>query len=240
MTISLNGSVALITGGSRGLGRALALSLARQGCHVSVCARGEDDLEAVAVEARETGADVLAVTADVGIPRDVERLAALTLERFGDIDILVNNASTLGPTPLPHLADCPPDALAEVFQINVVAPLRLTQAVLGSMLLRRSGAVLNVSSDAAVTGYPGWGAYGASKAALDALTRSFAEELQGTGVRVVSVDPGDMDTEMHRAAAPDDDPASLGRPEAVADNMVRLLLAGIPEGVSRLEVSALP
>lgn len=225
---TLESKVVLITGASRGLGRALALALARGGARLSLCARGAEHLEAVATEARALGAEVLAVSADVGVARDVERLASRTLERFDRIDVLVNNASELGPTPLPHVADCPPDALRKLLEVNVLGPLRLTQAVLGSMVLRGAGLVINVSSDAAVTGYPGWGPYGSSKAALDALTRSLAVELEGTGVHAISVDPGDMDTAMHRAAAPDDEPAGLERPEDVAESFLRLINGTLP------------
>src|SRR5207253_4365976 len=168
------------------------------------------------------------------------RLVALTLDRYGHLDVLVNNASSLGPTPLPLLADTDPLALAEVMGVNLYAPFQLTQAVLGSMLVRRSGLIVNVSSDTAVSGYPGWGAYSAAKAGLDALTRVWAAELEGSGVSILSVDPGDMDTDMHRAAIPDADPAELGRPEDVAEAFVRVLVAPPPgprlEAASLLEV----
>lgn len=224
----LNDQVILVTGASRGLGRALALALARTGAMLSLCARDTAAVAAVVQECREAGAsDVLGVRADIGDPRDVERLAALTLDRFGRVDVLVNNASSLGPTPLPHLADVRPAALGEVMEVNVVGPVRLTQAVLGGMLFRERGLVVNVSSDAAVVGYPGWGVYGASKAALEAVTRSWAAELEGTGVRLISVDPGDMDTDMHRLADPGADPADLARPDDVAERLAALI-AGSP------------
>lgn len=224
----LNDQVILITGASRGLGRALALALARKGATLSLCARDTAAVAAVARECREAGAsDVLGVRADIGDPRDVERLVALTLDRFGRVDVLVNNASSLGPTPLPYLADVRPAALVEVMEVNLVGPVRLTQAVLGGMLFRDRGLVVNISSDAAVVGYPGWGVYGASKAALDAVTRSWAAELEGTGVRLISVDPGDMDTDMHRLADPSADPADLARPSDVAERLAALI-AGAP------------
>jgi NAD(P)-dependent dehydrogenase (short-subunit alcohol dehydrogenase family) len=223
MTNEIDGRVVLITGASRGLGRAIAGAFAREGARLSLCARGSAELEGVAAEIRGGGAEVLAIAADVGSEVDQERLVSLTFDRFGHIDVLVNNASSLGPTPLPLLADTDPLAFAEVMGVNLYAPLRLTQAVLGSMLLRGSGLILNVSSDAAVNGYPGWGAYSVAKAGLDALTRVWAAELEGTGVSMLSVDPGDMDTEMHRAAIPDADPASLGRPEEVAEAFVRIV-----------------
>jgi len=225
---TLSGSVVLITGASRGLGRALALRLAESGASLVLCARDQARLDAVAAEARAAGAgDVLAVSADVGSVRDVARLVAVSFDRYGRVDVLVNNASSLGPTPLPFLADAPSAALADVFEVNVMGAFRLTQAVIGSMLLRNRGLVVNISSDAAVEGYPGWGIYGASKAALDLLTRVWSAELQGTGVRVVAVDPGDMDTDMHRAADPDADPASLRDPDDVARALAALLRDGL-------------
>ncbi|HEY4026080.1 MAG TPA: SDR family oxidoreductase [Candidatus Dormibacteraeota bacterium] len=222
----LHHRVALVTGASKGLGRAIALAFAREGADLAICARGAAELEAAAAECRRLGADVLAVPADVAEPEGRERLVALTLARFGRVDVLVNNASTLGPTPLPLLADTEPEAFREVIDVNLVAPFLLTRAIAGGMLMRGDGLIVNVSSDAAVNGYPGWGAYSAAKAGLDGLTRVWAAELSGFGVTVVSVDPGDMDTEMHRAALPDDDPAALARPEDVAEAFVRLAAGG--------------
>ena len=228
MDRSFSDTVVLITGASRGLGCALALELARGGASLALGARTASRLDAVASEARSAGAaDVLTVVADLAEPRDVDRLVAATLDRYGRVDVLVNNASALGPTPLPYLADAPPQALRDVFEVNVHGTFRLTQAVAGAMLLRDRGLVVNVSSDAAVEGYPGWGVYGASKAATDLLTRVWSAELQGTGVRVVAVDPGDMDTDMHRAADPDADPASLRKPADVARALAGLLHGGL-------------
>jgi NAD(P)-dependent dehydrogenase (short-subunit alcohol dehydrogenase family) len=215
----------------------VALAFAREGALLTICARGAEALEAVAAEVQSTGAVVLAIQADVRNPRDIERVVALTLERFQRIDILVNNASELGPTPLPYLVDYPPDAFIDVLQVNVVAPFRLGQAVIRSMLTQREGVVINVSSDAAVTGYPGWGAYSVSKAALDGLTRTWAAELEGTGIRIHAVDPGDMDTAMHRAADPDADPSEVARPDDVAEAFVRLASEPYPD--PRLEARVL-
>jgi NAD(P)-dependent dehydrogenase (short-subunit alcohol dehydrogenase family) len=218
----------------------MALAFAREGARLSLCARGAAELEAVAAQARRGGTDVLEIAADVGSEVDQERLVSLTLDRFGHLDVLVNNASSLGPTPLPLLADTDPLAFAEVMGVNLYAPFQLTQAVLGSMLLRGSGLIVNISSDAAVNGYPGWGAYSVAKAGLDSLTRVWAAELEGTGVSMVSVDPSDMDTEMHHAAIPDADPASLARPEDVAEAFVRIVATPPPgpriEAQSLLEV----
>ena len=218
----LQDRVALVTGASRGLGRAIAIAFAREGARLALCARDWSRLEATAEVCRELGADVLTVRADVASATDRERLVTLALDHFGRVDVLVNNASTLGPTPLPLLADTDPEAFEEVVRVNLTAPFLLARDLVGGMLLRGSGLIVNVTSDAAVNGYPGWGAYSAAKAGVDGLTRVWAAELAGFGVTVVSVDPGDMDTEMHRAALPDDDPALLARPEDVAEAFVRL------------------
>lgn len=234
----LKGKVALVTGASLGLGRAVALAFAREGAALSICARGEAALLAVAADCRRFGADVLPIVADVGDDQDRERLVSLTLHHFGRVDVLINNASTLGTTPLPLVVDTDPAAFEEVLRVNLTAPFLLGRALVGGMLLRGSGLIVNVSSDAAVSGYPGWGAYSAAKAGLDSLTRVWASELAGSGVTVVSVDPGDMDTALHRAALPDDDPAALARPEDVAEAFVRLAAsAAVP--VPRLEAREL-
>ena len=231
--------VVLITGASRGLGRATTLAFAGCGASLVLCARGQTELDAVAAAARALGGPVVTLAADLRRPRDIERLAALAFDRYGAVDVLVNNASELGPTPLPHLADYPTDAFADVLRVNVEGPFRLTQAIVGRMLARDRGTIINISSDVAVNGYAGWGAYAVSKAALDSLTRTWAAELAGTGVRIYSVDPGDMDTEMHRAALPADDPAGLLRPEAVAPALVRLATSDVTPSGTRLSASAL-
>ncbi|MGH2376883.1 MAG: SDR family NAD(P)-dependent oxidoreductase [Candidatus Limnocylindria bacterium] len=227
--------VVVITGASRGLGRATALELARRGAALLICARASEDLTRTEAALRALGAEVAAVAADLRSPRDIERIAARAFDRFGHVDALLNNASELGPTPLPFLVDYPPAAFDDVVQVDLVAPFRLTRALIGDMIRRGSGRVVNISSDVAVTGYAGWGAYAASKAALDSLTRTWAAELEGTGVRVWSVDPGDMDTAMHRAALPEDDPAALLHPATVAPVLADLLTGRIdPPNGARL------
>jgi NAD(P)-dependent dehydrogenase (short-subunit alcohol dehydrogenase family) len=181
----------------------------------------------------------VAVSADVGDPADVERVAAAALTAFDRVDVLVNNASELGPTPMPYLLDTDPEALGRVLAVNLLGPFLLTKALLGPMLAAGRGSVINVSSDAGVVGYPGWGAYGVSKAALDQMTRIWASELDGTGVRVNSVDPGDMATAMHAAALPDDDPATLARPEDRTEVFVRLAADAAASG-QRLEAADFP
>ena len=235
----LTGKVALITGASRGLGRAISLAFAREGADLVLCARGETDLKRVADEARELGARVLTVVADIGVTRDVERLVVLALERFERVDVLVNNASELGPTPLPYLIDYPPHLFSDVVKVNLMGPFRLIWSLLGGMLQRGSGVIINVSSDVAVNGYPGWGAYSVSKAALDGLTRTWAAELEETGVKIFAIDPGDMNTAMHRAALPDDDPAQLADPAEVAEVFVELAAGSIDPGAGRLEAPEL-
>ncbi|MHB8489998.1 MAG: SDR family NAD(P)-dependent oxidoreductase [Candidatus Dormibacteria bacterium] len=226
---TMSGTTVMITGASRGLGRALARASAREGASLAICARGGAALESAAEECRALGVEVLAVLADVSDATDVERFAATALERFGGVDVLVNNAAELGPLPLPQLTDAPSSALAHVLEANVLGPLRLTQAVIGGMLLRNRGLVVNISTDAALIGFAGLGLYSASKAALDALTRSWSAELRHTTVRVISVDPGDMHTEMHMAADPEANPEDLLDPEDVAERLLTLFAGRLPE-----------
>jgi NAD(P)-dependent dehydrogenase (short-subunit alcohol dehydrogenase family) len=227
---TLSGTTIMITGASRGLGRALAHAVAREGGSLALCARGGEALESVAAACRVAGVAVIAEGADVSDAADIERFAATALGRFGGVDILVNNAAELGPLPLAQLTDAPSSALEHVLRANVLGPLRLTQAVIGGMLLRSRGLVVNISTDAALIGFAGLGLYSASKAALDALTRSWSAELQDTGVRVISVDPGDMYTDMHMAADPEADPATLLRPEDVAERLLPLFTGPVPAG----------
>lgn len=223
---------ALITGASRGLGLALARRLADRGHPVILVARDRSPLEAAAASIRARGGNAHAVVGDVGRAEDARSIAAQATALVGRVGLLVHNASTLGPVPMPTLADTSPEDLLEVLEVNVVGPFRLTRALLGGLALGEGGTVLHVSSDAAVEAYPGWGAYSVSKAALDHLSRLWAAELGGAGVRVVSVDPGEMDTKMHADAVPDADRATLGKPEDVAGRIVALLedVEGAPSG----------
>ncbi len=217
----LVGQVALITGASRGLGRAVAHAYAREGANLAIGARDGAALEAVAEELRAMGARVLAVRGDVSELRDVERLVSLTLQEFGRIDILVNNASILGPSPMPMLLDYPAEDFERVLKVNAVGPFLVTRQVLAAMLQRGEGSVINVTSEAGSVGFAGWGAYGVSKFALEGLTETWAAELAETGVRVNMVDPGEMDTAMHALAVPDCD-YELARPEDVTEVFVYL------------------
>ncbi|MGB2940683.1 MAG: SDR family oxidoreductase [Candidatus Dormiibacterota bacterium] len=234
----LAGKTAVITGASRGLGRAMTLAFAREGASLAIAARGQEDLDRVADEARALGADVLAIVADMRVTRDVERVVVLTLDHFDRVDVLVNNASELGPTPLPQLVDYPPHVFADVLKVNLQAPFHLTWSLLGGMLQHDSGVVINVTSDVAINGYPGWGAYSVSKAAIEGLTRTWAAELEGTNVHIFAVDPGDMNTEMHRAALPEDDPAELLDPVDVAEAFVAIAAGEVPQPEGRLEATA--
>ncbi len=213
----LEGKVALITGASRGLGRALALSYASEGAKLSICAREPTTLNAVRKEVENLGGEVLSINADVSERRDVERLVAETLLRYDHIDVLVNNASFLGPSPMPLLIDTPTDEYELVLRTNVLGPFMLAKAVLPSMIEQRNGSIINVISDAGIEAYENWGAYGASKAALLQMTRIWAAELKGTGVRVNAVDPGEMNTQMHALAMPEEDPSKYPKPEDVVE-----------------------
>jgi short-subunit dehydrogenase len=218
--MKLRERVAVITGASRGLGLEIARLFASRGAQLVVVARDEADLRAAAQELMQV-TDVLALAADVS--EDAEAIAAAALDRFGQVDVLINNASDIGPSPMPRLDQYPWDALLKVFRINAVAPLHLTQLLLPQMTTRGEGVVINVTSDAAVQAYPGWGGYGASKAALEHLSSVLAAELEGSGVRVYVVDPGDMNTQMHRLAEPGVDLSHLPGPSVPAPAFVHLV-----------------
>ncbi len=231
-------SAALVTGASRGLGKALAKELARRGARVVLVAREREPLEAVARAIEAAGGVAHALPADVGDKHAIHAIAGAAAALVGPVDLLVHNASTLGKTPLPLLLDTECEDLERVLEVNLVGPFRLTKALAGSMALRRRGLVVHVTSDASVSAYPGWGAYGVSKAALDHLARTWAAELDGTGVRVLSVDPGEMNTRMHADAIPDADPATLADPADVARRIVDLIARAdaLPNG-ARVEAS---
>ncbi len=218
--MKIHGSVALVTGASRGLGLEIAKIYAGLGANLVIAARGREDLEAVARELRPQ-TEVVALALDVS--QEAERLVEAALERFGRIDVLVNNASELGPSPMPTLEEYLWQDLQRVFRVNVLAPLHLAQLVLPGMRARGEGVIINVTSDAGVEAYPGWGGYGASKAALEHVSRTLAAELEGTGVRVFVVDPGDMNTAMHRLAEPGIDLSGLPGAESSAPAFVQLV-----------------
>jgi Short-chain dehydrogenases of various substrate specificities len=204
--------IALVTGASKGLGRALAGALLERGWQVVADARHADELA-------DALAAAVVVPGDVADPGHRAALAAV-VESLGRLDLLVNNASDLGPSPLPALAGYPLDALRRVYETDVLAPLALTQLLLPSLRNSR-GIVLNISSDAAVEAYPGWGGYGSAKAALDQVTAVLGAEEPDLGA--YAVDPGDMRTDMHQAAFPGEDISDRPEPETVVPALLRLL-----------------
>ena len=215
---------ALITGASRGLGRALAGGLAAAGYALVIDARDGQALAGAASAIRDNapGADVTALAGDITDP--AHRLA---LRAAAELDLLVNNAGTLGASPLPALADYPPEELRAAFEANVIAPVALIQLFLPA-LRERGGAVLNITSDAAVEPYAGWGGYGAAKAALEQASNVLAAEE--TAIRVWWVDPGDLRTDMHQAAFPGEDISDRPLPESVVPAFVRLVTERPPSG----------
>jgi NAD(P)-dependent dehydrogenase (short-subunit alcohol dehydrogenase family) len=215
-------SVALITGASRGLGLALARALAGRGWRLVIDARGADALEAARAELA-TLTEVEALSGDVGDPH---HRRALVDAAGGSIDVLVNNASLLGPSPQPTLAEYPIDVLESVYRVNVLAPLALVQHALPA--LAAGARILNVTSDAAVEAYPGWGGYGSAKAALEQLTAVLAAEHPD--LRIYAVDPGDMNTRMHQEAFPGEDISDRPPPEESVPGLLALIGGDAPSG----------
>jgi len=214
---------ALITGASKGFGRAIADALAERGWRLIVDARTETEL----ADAVSGHPSITSVPGDVTDPGHRRQLAALVDQLGGRLDLLINNASTLGTSPLPQLADYPLDDLRRVYETNVIAPLALIQAVI-EPLTTAGGAVVNISSDAAVEAYPGWGGYGSSKAGLDQLTAVLGEEEPR--LRCYAFDPGDMRTQMHQLAFPGEDISDRPEPDAVVPALLRLLDERPPSG----------
>jgi NAD(P)-dependent dehydrogenase (short-subunit alcohol dehydrogenase family) len=235
----MSNPTAMITGASRGLGRALAAGLAREGYDLIIDARDAAALDAAAWAVRAAaaaggraaggpvvGRTVTAVPGDVTDPAHRAALLA-TAEAAGRLDLLVNNAGTLGTSPLPALADYPADQLRAAFEVNVIAPIALTQLML-PLLRAAGGAVLNITSDAAVEAYAGWGGYGAAKAALEQASNVLAAEE--VGLRVWWADPGDMRTDMHQLAFPGEDISDRPEPSSVVPAFVRLITQRLPSG----------
>ncbi len=216
---------AVITGASRGLGLALARGLAAEGWSLVIDARDGDALRSAAASL-PAGTAVTTLPGDITDPahRDALRRAA---EDLGGPDLLINNAGTLGASPLPAIADYPIDDLRAAFDVNVLAPVALTQLLLPA-LRRRGGAVLNITSDAAVEAYAGWGGYGAAKAALEQASNVLAAEE--SLVRVWWVDPGDLRTRMHQQAFPGEDISDRPLPDAVVPAFTRLIAERMPHG----------
>jgi NAD(P)-dependent dehydrogenase (short-subunit alcohol dehydrogenase family) len=215
-------SSAIITGASRGLGLALARALAARGRRLVIDARGADALETARAELAEL-TEVVAVSGDVADP---DHRRELVVAAGPDLELLVNNASILGPSPQPRLADYPLDVLAHVYAVNALAPLALVQLVLP--LLPAGGRIVNITSDAAVEGYEGWGGYGSSKAALEQLGNVLAAEHPE--LRVYTVDPGDMRTQMHQEAFPGEDISDRPPPEESVPGLLALIEGDLPSG----------
>jgi len=219
--------IAVVTGGSRGLGLATVTELVRTGWHVVTDARDADRLTSATAALPPTAVTaVTAVTGDITDPAHRQTLAAAA-EQAGGASLVIHNASELGPSPMPSLADYPLDAVERVYAVNVFAPLALTQLLL-TQLRAHDGRIVAVSSDAAVEPYPGWGGYGPSKAALDHLFAILGAEHPE--LRVYAFEPGDMNTAMHQAAFPGEDISDRADPASVVPALLRLLSSGLPSG----------
>ena len=216
-----------VTGGTSGLGLALVRELSRRGARVAFVARTSERVDDVARDHPGTHG----IVGDVARKEDIHRTALQITAALGGLDVLVNNASSLGPTPLALLADTGCEDFALALETNVLGPFRLTKALLGALAASaregRGAVVLNISSDAAISAYAQWGAYGASKAALRHMSAIWDEELATEGVRFLSLDPGDMDTPLHALAIPDADPAALKRPETAARELADAIRAAL-------------
>src|ERR671938_492050 len=209
----LGGKVVMITGASRGLGRALTLACAEEGANLVITSRNADSLDPVVDEAEDAGVEVLAIPADVSRSTHVEKLVDAVVEQFGKIDVLINNAGLLGPR-VP-IEEYPEDEWRKVLEANLTGPFLLTKAVIPYM--SEGGSIINITSGVSIEGRPHWGAYSVSKFGLESLTQILAAELEEHGIRVNSVDPGSMRTEMRAAAYPDEDPMTLITPEENTD-----------------------
>lgn len=225
----LTGVRIAITGGTSGLGLALVREWNARGASVAFVARAHERVEQVAQDIE----GVFGIVGDVSAKDEIYPMALEILGVLGGLDVLVNNASSLGPVPLALLADTACEAVERALAVNLLGPFRLTKALLGALRAsaaeRRGGVVLNVSSDAAVTPYPGWGAYGLSKAALHHLSAIWQLELEQEGVTILSLDPGDMETPLHKLAVPDADPSTLLRPEVSARRLTSAIVTALPK-----------
>lgn len=231
------GHVALVTGASKGFGFAVAQELAARGISLTITARDERELSRAADDLR-VHVPVEAIAGDVRDAAHVHRLIDHVRRRFGRLDLLVNNASSIGRSPMPHVADISPANFEDVFDTNVYAPIHTIGHAL-ALLIESGGTIVNVTSDAAVNAYSGWGLYGSSKAALEHISRTLAQELDGFGVSVIVADPGNMDTALHRAAEPGEDLRGLATPQDVAPALLRVL-AGEREPFVRVELQSAP
>lgn len=216
----LAGKAALITGGSRGIGKAVAAAYAREGAAVFLCGRNEADVKKAIADIESAGGCAAGCTGDVGKIEDVRQIVQNATSQFGSIDVLVNNASLLGPR-LP-IADYPVEAWQEVLRVNLTGIFLMTQEVLKVMMPKRQGSIINVSSGVGRTGRARWGAYGPSKFGVEGLTQGLAEEVKDHGIRVNAVNPGPTRTEMRGMAYPDEDPLTLPAPDDIVPVFVYL------------------
>jgi NAD(P)-dependent dehydrogenase (short-subunit alcohol dehydrogenase family) len=223
-----------ITGGTSGLGLALVRELLGRGADIAFIARGRERVVQLANQYHAHG-----IIGDVSKKDDIYPLAMQIVGRLGGLDVLINNASDLGPKPLALLADTDCEDLERALATNVLGAFRLTKALLGALGASaregRGAVVVNVSSDAAITPYPGWGAYGASKAALRHLSAIWGAELEPVGIRFLSFDPGDMDTPLHALAVPDADPATLKQPALSARELADAIALALPRRMSHID-----
>jgi len=228
-----DGVRAAVTGGTSGLGLALVRQLVSGGARVAFVARHSSAVERTAAE---TGA--FGLVGDVGRKEDIYPIALQIMGDLGGLDVLINNASSLGPVPLSLLMDTECEDLEQALAVNLLGPFRLSKALFGVLAASardgRGAVVVNISSDAAIAPYPTWGAYGASKAALRHMTSIWEKEANAFDVRFLSIDPGDMDTPLHAAAAPDDDRSRLKRPEDAAAEILEAIAASLPRRAARL------
>lgn len=227
-----------VTGGTSGLGLALVREWHRRGARGAFVARTKENVERLAAELPGS----IGIVGDISVKEQIHPIALQVLGQLGGLDVLVNGASSLGPAALRPLADTDCEDFEAALAANVLGPFRLTKVLLGALRASaaegRGAVVVNVSSDAGVTAYPQWGAYGASKAALRHMSAIWTQELVGEGVSVLSLDPGDMDTPLHRQALPDADASTLLRPEASARELTRAILAELERLRRRAPVSA--
>jgi NAD(P)-dependent dehydrogenase (short-subunit alcohol dehydrogenase family) len=235
--MELRNTAIVVTGASRGLGAALAGALGKAGARLVLVARDAAALETVAAGIRAAGGEAHAFAGDVADEGAPARIVGFAAAVLGSVDVLIHDASSLGPVPLVPLSETDDRDFEAALGTNLLGPFRLTRAIAGSMALAGRGLVVHVTSDAATTAYPRWGAYGVSKAALEHLGRIWAAELAEAGVRFLNVDPGEMDTRMHRDAMPEADPAALETPEAVAARFLALLAGPLPETGSRITLA---
>ena len=216
----LIGKVALVTGGTRGIGNAIAAAYAREGARVFICARNEESVARAVLEIRNNGGEIDGAAGDVGNLADVNRIVQGASGKYGAIDVLVNNASLLGPR-VP-IADYPLPVWEEVLRANVTGIFLMTQRVLHVMMSQRNGSIINVSSGVGRVGKPWWGAYAVSKFAVEGFTQMLAAEVKDFGIRANAVNPGATRTEMRAAAYPDEDPLTLPVPEKIVPVFVYL------------------